>query len=121
MALMRCPQCRQRISSLALSCPHCGHRRDQRQASVETISELRMRRLKLWRYRLRMASYTAMTLVLAGVITWWLESGLLGTPGWFAKLAIAIGVLGYLGVRSSLFWLAQQIKITRKLLREHSH
>jgi len=118
MALIRCPQCRQRMSSLSPSCPQCGYRRDRSQTGNYESNELRLQRLKLWRYRLRMASYTAMTLMLAGVIAWWLDSGMLDAPGTFAKLAMAIGVVAYAGLRSSLFRLAQQIKVTRKALRE---
>ena len=25
MTLMRCPECRERVSSLAMACPHCGY------------------------------------------------------------------------------------------------
>ena len=106
------------MSSLAPSCPQCGHQRDRSQQSADDSNELRLQRLRLWRYRLRMASYTAMTLMLAGVIAWWLDSGMLGAPGTFAKLAMAIGVVAYLGLRSSLFRLAQQIKVTRKALQQ---
>jgi len=120
MALIRCPQCRQRMSSLAKACPHCGYGRGRSESAADEIAGLRLQRLKQWRYRLRMASYTAMTLMLAGVIAWWLDSGLLGMPGWFAKLAMSLGVLAYLGLRSSLFWLAREIKATRKLLQASS-
>ena len=106
------------MSSLAPSCPHCGYQRDRSQDSADDGNVLRLQRLKLWRYRLRMATYTAMTLMLAGVIAWWLDSGMLGVPGTLAKLAMATGVVAYLGLRSSLFVLAQQIKATRKLLQK---
>lgn len=120
MALIRCPQCRQRMSSLAPACPQCGYSRDGSQPAVEEIAGLRLQHLKQWRYRLRMASYTAMALMLAGVIGWWLDSGLLAAPGSFAKAAMAVGVVAYLSLRSALFWLAQQIKATKKRLLEHS-
>jgi len=106
------------MSSLSSSCPHCGYQRDRSQQSTDDSNVVRLQRLKLWRYRLRMASYTAMTLMLAGVIAWWLDSGMLGAPDTFAKLAMAIGVVAYLGLRSSLFRLAQQIKVTRKALQQ---
>lgn len=122
MALIRCPQCRQRMSSLVQTCPHCGYHRDSAAPSVAEITSLRLQRLKLWRYRLRMASYTAMTLMMAGVIAWWLDSGLLDAPGSWVKLALGLGVVAYLGLRSSLFWLAQQIKAAKKqLLAESQH
>ncbi|MDA3934701.1 MAG: hypothetical protein PF630_10325 [Gammaproteobacteria bacterium] len=119
MALIACQQCRKRISSLAEQCPHCGYSSQLSQSgSAADLAALRLKQLKLWRYRVRMGSYTAMALMLAAVIAWWLDSGMLGLPGLFVKLALASGLLVYMSLRAYLFWLSIQIKSASKALRE---
>jgi hypothetical protein len=115
MALIRCPACRARMSSLAETCPACGASRDpSRPLDEAAILALQRGRLRQQRYRARMASYTAMTLVMAGVIAWWLDSGLLGSPGRGATVLMAVGAVGYFGVRAWLYVLAIRLRRLRE-------
>ncbi len=105
MAIIRCPSCDQRISSLATDCPRCHE-------PVAELSDGQRERLALrrWRdqlYRARNLTYLGMTLVVIGMITWWVgEPQGLGLP--MAPLAgylIGSGGTAYLLGWGWLTWL----------------
>ncbi len=69
MALIQCPKCQQTISSVAKSCPHCQHTAavEELESNEEKIRFLR-RRHRDRLFRLRMFSYLAMAVAMAGAL-----------------------------------------------------
>ncbi|TDR20745.1 hypothetical protein [Marinicella litoralis] len=69
MALVNCPACRTKMSSVAKVCPQCGFSRD---ADAEIDPEqVRLFQKRLFRdrmYKLRMFSYVAMTITMVGAL-----------------------------------------------------
>jgi hypothetical protein len=105
MAIVRCPSCDQRISSLVNTCPRCH------EVLAELSDDQRDRiALRRWRdriYRARNFSYLAMTLVVVGMIAWWIgePQGLaLPVPGPAAML-LGLGMATYLLSWAWLLWL----------------
>ncbi|MFC3193066.1 hypothetical protein ACFODZ_02315 [Marinicella sediminis] len=69
MALVNCPACRTKISSLAKVCPKCQYSRDPN-AEVDE-EQVRLFQKRLFRdrmYKLRMFSYVAMTITMIGAL-----------------------------------------------------
>lgn len=103
MAIIRCPACDRRMSSLAKSCPSCHE-------PIGELSETDRERLQIrrWRdriYRARNLTYVAMTLVIAGLIGWFAT----GPPGLAWPVELIPGVLlgfGFVGYVASWGWLA---------------
>lgn len=105
MAIIRCPACDRRMSSAARACPHCHE-------PVGELSESDRDRLlvRRWRdriYRARNLTYLAMTLVVAGLIIWWLTEpqGLVLPIGLVPGLLLGLGLIGYVAGWSWLVWL----------------
>lgn len=105
MAIIPCPNCDQRMSSLAKSCPKC-------KKAVGELTEEDQHRLlrKRWRHQLDRAAnltYVALALLVGGVIWWW------GAPpqGWFfpppvgAVILLPLGLVTYGAGRGWIFWL----------------
>lgn len=110
MAIIRCPGCGRRVSSLARHCSHCDTPFSR--LSREERDRLVIRRWKDQVYRARIVTYTAMGLVIAGALWWWFEAprGLFPPPPETATVLIAVGVTLYLAGWAWIFWL----RITRK-------
>lgn len=116
MSLVTCNACGERMSHLLKVCPHCGH--DGQAETMDAALQLQRRQYLGWRYRLRMMSYTSMTLTVAGIIVWWSQSGLLTRPGSIVSMMIAAGVLGYFITRAGLFWVAMKLRRVRKQINQ---
>lgn len=105
MAIIRCPACNRRISSLAKACPHCHEAvvkldREERYA-------LARRRWRTQLYRARNLTYLAMGLVVVGTLVWWVAppQGLVPPVGTPAMLLLGLGLVGYLGGWGWVLWL----------------
>lgn len=105
MAIIRCPACGRRMSSLAKSCPNCHEAIGQ--LSDSEREKLAMRRWRTWMYRARNFTYLAMTLVVVGLIVWWLHPPRgLGLPvGIPAATLLGVGLIGYVASWSWMLWL----------------
>jgi hypothetical protein len=102
MAIVACPSCDKSISSQSALCPYCGFQRDE--VAEERLRELRRRKLRDRVYHLKMASYAALTLLIAA-FGWYLAA-----TGGFQHRAPAgpyilftIGAAFYLVIRIYLF------------------
>ncbi|MEM7054426.1 MAG: hypothetical protein AAF446_07730 [Pseudomonadota bacterium] len=105
MAIIHCPSCNRRISSLAKSCPYCH-------APIGELNQEERERLILrrWRtrlYRARNVTYLAMTLVVIGMLWWWLAppSGLALPAPLAAAFLLGLGLVLYLAGWCWLLWL----------------
>ncbi|QYJ99799.1 zinc ribbon domain-containing protein [Shewanella psychrotolerans] len=89
MALVQCPICDKRISSLAKSCPHCATKHSSDNESASRISHIKRSN------QLMNQSFFAMTLFIAGVFIWFWG----GEPaeGMRANIAGACFVFGFIG------------------------
>jgi len=63
MAIISCPDCNKNISSHTMLCPYCGFQRGE--VAEEQLKEFRRRKLRDRIYHLKMASYAALTLLVA--------------------------------------------------------
>ena len=63
MAIISCPSCDKQISSRTMLCPYCGFQRGE--VAEEQLTEFRRRKLRDRIYHLKMASYLALTLLIA--------------------------------------------------------
>src|SRR5690554_6646546 len=69
MALVKCPVCRTRMSSLAPVCPKCGFSHDGEQKIDPEQADLYKKRQFGQRiYQLKMLSYVAMSIAMIGAI-----------------------------------------------------
>ncbi len=69
MALVNCPACRTKMSSVAKVCPNCGYSRDpEAQADPEQIKLFQKRIFRDRMYKFRMFSYVAMTITMIGAL-----------------------------------------------------
>ncbi|MBY6205905.1 hypothetical protein [Halomonas denitrificans] len=105
MAIIRCPSCSSRMSSKAQACPNCHTPIGQ--LSQEERDRLAIRRWRAQAYRARNFTYLAMTLVVVGMVWWWLAppQGLgLPVPSVAGGL-LGLGLVGYLAAWGWLVWL----------------
>jgi len=72
MAIVKCPKCDKRISGQISICPYCGFQRGE--VDEEALRESRRRELRDKVYYLKMASYAALTLLLAAFAWYWVET-----------------------------------------------
>lgn len=105
MAIIHCPACGRRMSSVSKACPSCHE-------PVGELSESDRERLlvRRWRdriYRARNLTYAAMTLVVAGMIAWWLAGpqGLSLPIPLVPGVLLGLGLLGYVASWGWLIWL----------------
>lgn len=69
MALVMCPACRKKKSSLALVCPNCGFSNQKDvSANDEQLALTKKRKFRDRIYHLKMISYVAMSLAMVGII-----------------------------------------------------
>jgi hypothetical protein len=102
MAIISCPKCDKNVSSHSMLCPYCGFQRGK--VAEEELREFRRRQLRDRVYHLKMASYAALTLLIAA-FGWYLvdTSGFqyqssVGPYGLFAA-----GAVCYLVIRVYLY------------------
>ena len=108
MALITCVDCGRRISNQYRTCPHCDA--PMADLTPEELSRRAWRRYKRRAYRARMVTYVGMTLVIAGLIVWYLTGGqgLQMPPGVLPTLSMGVGLIVYLAAWAWLLWLRWQ-------------
>lgn len=116
MAIVQCPVCQKRISSLAKVCPHCeialGEMTPERR--VEIAQRKRQRHLK----RAKSLSLLALVLAFAGALIWWFGGG----QGWqwpppmLSVVLLVLGMTFYLIGRGWLLWLYLTRSTVKRLL-----
>lgn len=102
MAIVSCPSCDKPISSRTMLCPHCGFQRGE--VSEEQLKEFRRRKLRDRIYHLKMASYAALTLLVAAFGWYLVETDSFqqrSTEGPY--IMFAVGSVIYLGIRVYLY------------------
>jgi len=69
MALVHCPACRTKMSSVAKVCPKCGYSKDpDAEINPEQVKLFQKRQFRNRMYKLRMLSYVAMTITMLGAL-----------------------------------------------------
>lgn len=102
MAIVKCPKCDEKISSQISICPYCGFQRGE--VDEDVLRESRRRELRDKVYYLKMASYAALTVLLAAFAWYWVETEsfkYLSSIGPY--ILFAIGATAYLVIRVLLF------------------
>ncbi|MCX7552900.1 hypothetical protein OS175_03325 [Marinicella sp. S1101] len=107
MALINCPACRTKISSVAKVCPSCGYSKDpEAQADPEQIKLFQRRLFRDRMYKLRMFSYVAMTITMIGALPmlWDYIKGIESAVpivllDHWGIYAIAVGFIMYVAIR----------------------
>lgn len=105
MALINCTECGKRISSKHPVCPYCEN--PMGELSPEDIARHQRRRHRRLVYRARMATYAGMTLVIVGLVVWYMRPppGLVLPPPFAVTLMICAGLAGYVAAWAWLLWL----------------
>jgi len=105
MAIIRCPACSRRISSMAKACPHCHEPVGKLDPGER--SQLAYRRWRTKLYRARNLTYLAMGLVVIGALVWWMTppQGLAPPVSTPAALLLGLGIAGYVGSWARVIWL----------------
>ena len=107
--IINCPSCRKPMSSKAPACPSCDTERGD--LSDEQLSELSRRRLRDRIYRLKMASYAAISVLLAAAGWYFYEASDLDlTPSTGHLVLVALGSVAYVIVRALLFAAKRALK-----------
>lgn len=105
MAIVHCPNCSKRISSIVTVCPHCDAALGE--LTPEEQERIKRRRWKRLIYRAKNLSYLALTLLVVGALWWWFA----GTQGWVlppplpAIAMVMTGAVLYLVARCWMLWL----------------
>ena len=102
MAIVNCPKCDKNISSRTTLCPYCGFQRGE--VAEQELKEFRRRELRDRVYHLKMASYAALTLLVAS-FGWYLvdTSGFQHRASAGPYILFTIGAAVYLVIRVYLF------------------
>ena len=105
MAIIRCPACGRRISSMARACPHCHEAVGK--LDREERYELARKRWRTQLYRARNVTYLAMGMVVVGALVWWMTppQGLVPPVSTPAALLLGLGTVGYLCSWAWVLWL----------------
>ncbi len=99
------------MSSKAPLCPNCGFERGE--VSEEQLEELGRRRLRDRIYRLKMGSYAAISLLLAGAGWYFYQASQLELRPTVGPLClVAVGAVAYVVVRALLFKSKRELKKT---------
>jgi len=102
MAIITCPKCDSRVSSQIRICPQCGFQRGE--VDEDELREFRRRELRDRIYRLKMASYAALTLLLVAFGWYWVETQSFRYRSPMGPYVLfAIGAMAYFAVRIFLF------------------
>ncbi len=113
MSIIFCQACGKKISDKAVLCSHCGFKRGE--VSAEQMAIFKQRRAREAIYRWNMASYAAITLIVAGFGWYWWESDGYAQPtssGPFLMMVVAAAA--YLVVRGFLFQARRKLKRLRQ-------
>jgi len=105
MAIVHCPNCSKRISSMVKVCPHCDVALGD--LTPEEQDRRQRRRWKRLVYRATNLSYLALTLLVIGAMWWWFAEpqGWTLPPPLAAVSMVIIGAAMYLVARCWMFWL----------------
>lgn len=102
MAIVKCPKCDHRISSIVMLCPECGFQRGE--VDEDVLRESRRREIRDRVYHLKMASYAVLTLLLAAFGWYWVETeSFRNQSGIGPYVLFVIGSVAYLVIRILLF------------------
>ena len=102
MAIIACPGCEKNISSHTMLCPYCGFQRGE--VAEEELREFRRRKLRDRVYHLKMASYAALTLLIAA-FGWYMAdtSGFQYRSSAGPYIMFTVGAACYLVIRVYLY------------------
>ncbi len=98
MALINCPRCGERFSSQLSGCPDCGL--NPSNTDIAALKKTALRAFRVRIYRLKMTSYTALTLLTAGFIWYYVDSEQftqsVGNGIW---VLMGVGIFAYVVIR----------------------
>lgn len=94
MALVECPSCSKRISSMAKQCQHCSTKLSGNNESLAKINHIKQST------RLMNHSFIALTLFIGGVVIWfWGGVPAEGTRAIVGAASFILGFVGYMITR----------------------
>lgn len=107
MAIIHCPSCAKRTSSIHNVCPHC---KADLQISSTDKNALR-RDLKQRLYQQRMWGYGALTVMVLAILIWWVPTqGRMVAPAAWVKIVFILGLIGQLYTRYHIIMIKRQLK-----------
>lgn len=107
--IVNCPNCKKSISSRASLCSYCGE--ELGEVTPQQREEFARRRLRDKIYRLKMASYTCIAILVAACgWYWWESSDFSRLPSTVPVALVVVGTVSYLVVRALLFSARRQYR-----------
>jgi ribosomal protein L37E len=102
MAIIACPNCGKKISSRTAICSHCGF--EFGEVTEQDLERYRARKFRETRYRLNMASYAVISVLLGAFgWYWWDSKGFVEPPSNGPLILMGLAALAYMVVRAFLF------------------
>ena len=109
MAIIQCPACGKRISSVNKVCPHCHTGKGVEEDNGSPASVRRVIRERL--YRARMGGYVALSVMVLAVLIWWVPSeGRVTAPAQWLQAVFMVGAAGYVVSRYFIFKARQAMR-----------
>ncbi len=116
MSIVTCPQCGNKVSSLAKLCLHCGCQRGE--LSDEQSLVFRQRQARENVYHLNMTSYAVISVFLGAFAWyWWGTSGFERPSSAGPYILMGLSAFAYLFVRVLLFQARSKQKELKRTLR----
>jgi len=113
MSIVSCPQCGNKISSLAKICLHCGSKRSE--FGVEQSPVFRQRQARERVYHLKMTTYAVLSVLLAAFAWyWWDSSGFQQRSSRGPFIAMGLSGIAYVTVRVFLYQAQRKLKQLRR-------
>ncbi|NNE06673.1 MAG: hypothetical protein HKN15_13205 [Xanthomonadales bacterium] len=110
MALINCPGCGKRVSAVLSMCPECGDVRDKNDSQQDAEIKRRMMRDRV--YHLKMISYLAITVFVAGFGWYWWDTGGFQQSSSAGPLVLqGLAAVAYIVIRGLLFAARRRLKI----------
>ncbi len=116
MSIVVCPECGNKISSLAKICLHCGRIRDVPDDPQSLVFRQRQARERV--YHLKMASYAMLTALLTAFSWYWWETAGFQQPSSAGPyILMGLSGLAYLVVRVLLYQAQRKYRELRRKTR----
>lgn len=103
MAIIRCPGCRERVSSMAPHCPNCGFGIKDKEGGL-SLEEAAARQRRDKQYRLQYHTYFALVLLVIGAAIMWFDYNADGETGYYSLMVVVAGAGWYLISRGRMLW-----------------
>ena len=108
MAIINCPACGARISSVATECEHCGTKFDD---SVDSEKAERDARNARWNKKARLQNFSFLSMLVFAIGALLMYFGMSQADDLYQEIGrymVGLGFVGYIAFRALIFWMRWQ-------------